>query len=500
MPIQTNQTSLERYLNIVSSNQMFNDYQKRWQFYLESYLGGEEYRQAGHLVKYQLETAIEYQARLDSTPLDNHCKSIISTYISFLFRECPERDFGMLEHNPMVEDFCKDADLEGRSLDAFMKDAAIWAGVFGHCWILVTRPDVGAQTLGEQIAMGSRPYVNLLTPLTVLDWRWKRSPTGRYELSYMKYVEEVNDTLSTIKEWTPETISTYIVDNKNRQVDEEFVEVNGLGMIPAVQIYSTRSPVRGIGSSDLSDIADQQKAIFNEYSEIEQLIRLQNHPALCKTIDTEAGAGAGAIITLPDNLDPGLKPFLLEPAGNGLQAIYDSIAARVAAIDKMAHTGGVRTTKTQTSSGVALQTEFALLNSKLSEKADQLELAEEQIWKLFAAYMGTVWDGEVNYPDSFDVRDEQQEYQNLKMAKETATDARVLALIDHEIVELLGEDADLILGQEPYLPAEQLPEMEPFQPHYMIDPATGTEYIARTEQEHLDYMALGYVHKEDDYS
>jgi hypothetical protein len=34
----------------------------------------------------------------------------------------------------------------------------------------------------------------------------------------------------------------------------------------------------------------------------------------------------------------------------------------------------------------------------------------------------------------------------------------------------------------------------------MIDPATGTEYIARTEQEHMDYMALGYVHKEEDYS
>ena len=457
MPIEQNQTSLERYLNIVSTNQMFNDYQQRWQFYLESYLGGEEYRQAGHLTQYQLETKLEYQARLNSTPLDNHCKSIISTYVSFLFRQSPEREFGSLEYNPMVEDFCYDADLEGRSLDAFMKDVSIWAGVFGHCWVLVTRPDIGAATLADQIQMGSRPYVNLLTPLTVLDWQWKRSPTGRYELSYMKYIEEVNDSMSTIKEWTADTIITSVVDTKQRMLREEYTEVNGLGMIPAVQVYSTRSPIRGIGSSDLSDIADQQRAIYNEYSEIEQLIRLQNHPALVKTADTEAGAGAGAIIMMPDNIDPGLKPFLLEPAGNGLSHIYDSIAARVAAIDKMAHTSGVRTTKTQAVSGVSLQTEFALLNSKLSEKADQLELAEEQIWKLFAAYMGTEFDGEIEYPDSFDIRDEEQTFANLKMARDTATDPTVLRVVDEQLMELLGEEK------------ERLPFIDP-------NPQTGRTY------------------------
>jgi hypothetical protein len=31
----------------------------------------------------------------------------------------------------------------------------------------------------------------------------------------------------------------------------------------------------------------------------------------------------------------------------------------------------------------------------------------------------------------------------------------------------------------------------------MIDLDTGIKYIARTEQEHLDYAALGYVHLED---
>jgi hypothetical protein len=47
------------------------------------------------------------------------------------------------------------------------------------------------------------------------------------------------------------------------------------------------------------------------------------------------------------------------------------------------------------------------------------------------------------------------------------------------------------------LPAEQLPEKEPFEPHEMYNPETGDEVIARTEQEHMDYMAQGYIHKEE---
>jgi hypothetical protein len=164
----------------------------------------------------------------------------------------------------------------------------------------------------------------------------------------------------------------------------------------------------------------------------------------------------------------------------------------------MAHTSGVRTTKTQAASGIALQTEFALLNAKLSEKADQLELAEEQIWELFANYMGTTFEGKIEYPDSFDIRDEEQTFANLKMAKETATDPRVLALIDHEIVELLGEDADLVLPEGEYNLAA-LPDVPAYEAHKMYDPLTGEEYIASSEEEHMALMAQGYVHKKEGY-
>ena len=468
MPLLDNQTNLDKYLNILTANTLYNDYKARWRFYLESYLGGEEYRQAGHLTKYQLENAREYQARLDATPLDNHCKSVISTFISFLFREEPTRDF---ENNGMdftLEMFLRDADLEGRSLNSFMKDVAIWSNVFGHCWVIITKPDVGAVTQADEISQGVRPYLNVMPPLSVLDWRWQRAPSGHCKLTYFKYLEEINDTVSTVKEWTPDVISTYVLETKERTILEEIVEANGLGEIPAVQIYATRSPIRGIGSSTISDIADFQKAIYNEYSEIEQLIRLQNHPALVKTPDTEAGAGAGAIIMMPDNLDPGLKPFLLEPAGNGLSHIYDSIARRVAAIDKMANTGAVRATESRSMSGVAMETEFQLLNAKLSELADNLELAEEQIFEFYYKYMGQQWMGEIEYPGSFNIRDTSMEIDQLVKAKSAATDPAVLRKIDEHILEWMGEEKEYLPFIDPnpqtgrtYSDGEAIPDSLP---------------------------------------
>ena len=83
----------------------------------------------------------------------------------------------------------------------------------------------------------------------------------------------------------------------------------------------------------------------------------------------------------------------------------ESINHKVEAINRIAHTGAVRTTKTQVSSGIALQTEFELLNARLSEKADNLQIAEEQLFTLYASFQNVKFDGEIAYPISFNIRD-----------------------------------------------------------------------------------------------
>lgn len=442
-------TVAEIIAQLTKPNQTYNDNSKTWKYLLESYLGGDDYRQAGHLTRYQLETDAEYAARLRSTPLENHCKSVISVYNSFLFRQAPDREFGSIEDLSELESYLADADLDGRSLDAFMKDVATWASVFGHAWIIMTKPDIGALTRADEVAAGVRPYVNILTPLVVIDWSWTRSPSGRYELTYFKYLEDVNGDIQTIKEWTPDTITTSTIDMNKKLLQDQVIEPNGLGQIPAVIAYNSRSIVRGLGVSDIADIADAQRFIYNSTSEVEQSIRLDSHPSLVKTPETQAGIGAGSLIHMPENMDPGLKPYLLEYSGAEVNAIYASIKHTIEAIDKMANTGSVRMTESRTMSGVAMQTEFQLLNARLSEKADNLELCEEQMWRLWCEYMGYTWDGSVEYPGSFNLRDTETEIQQLQIARNTATDPVVLRRIDAHILEWMGEEAEYLPFQDP---------------------------------------------------
>lgn len=439
------QTLSNAYAMATSSNPIRTNNLSRYQFLYDSYVGGDDYRNGGYLTRYQLETAQDYLLRLQTTPLDNHCRSIIATYISFLFRQPPERDLGSLATEPTVEAFIEDADREGRNLNAVMKQACIWSNVFGHAWLLLSKPDVGAVTMADEISADVRPYLNVLTPLTVTDWTWTRQPNGSYQLTFFKYIEDVNGDVVTIKEWHLDKIVTHIADTKQELLISTFEEVNGLGRIPAVILYAHTSNIRGIGLSTISDLADAQRMIYNMTSEVEQAVRLGSHPSLVKTESVDAGSGAGSIIQMPENMDPALKPYVLEFSGQPIDSIYVSIKNLTDSIDKMANTGSIRATETREMSGVSREVEFQLLNARLSEQADNTELAEEQLWELYAEYQGQRWDGKIDYPDSFSVRDTQNELDQLIKARASIDDVQVKQAIDHEIIELLGiEPAEIM--------------------------------------------------------
>jgi hypothetical protein len=443
------QELLDDYRALGSTHWLYTRNRDRWEFLLNSYTGGDVYRAGGYLTRYQLETAGDYNARLANTPLDNHCQSVIATYTSFLFRDEPDREFGSWEYMPDVEDFLRDCDMEGRSFNSFMKQASIWSSVFGHAWIIMTKPNLGAVTVAQELEMGVRPYVNLLTPLVCSDWRWERTAGGRYELSYFKYVEEVVDTITVVREWTRDSIKTWIMDDVKKEAYLKAEEVNGLGMIPVVLVYNQRGITKDIGISDITDVADLQRQIYNLTSENEQSIRMDGHPSLVVPPTAQLGSGAGAIIQLQEGSDPGLNPYYLEHGGNSIASIHSSIDKLVEAIDRISFTGGVRSTIKKVSSGIAMEVEFNLLSAKLSEKADNIELAEEQVWKLFGLYQGREWTGSIKYPDTFSIRDDEREFAQLVQAKSAATDPVVLRIIDEQIVELLGEERERLPFTDP---------------------------------------------------
>ena len=420
------------------------DYQEtvnNWEYYIRSYNGGYDYMIGQYLNRYNLELDNEFNQRLANTPCDNHCKNVIQIYSSFLFRVKPSRNFGSLADEQSLENFLKDADLEGNSLSNVVKQAQNYASIYGHCFMILDKPNIQTSTRAEELQQDIRPYVSIVTPENVLDWNFERQPNGKYELNYLKIREEVDRENGTyMRIWYPDRIDTLYMPDREEPRIIDTVD-NQIGKIPAVILYNSKSHKRGIGQSDLTDIADLQKSIYNEYSEMEQLIRLTNHPSLVKTPSVNASAGAGAVIEMPDELEPNLKPYLLQPSGSSLTSIMDSIESKVNSINRIAHIGAVRTTKTNISSGVALQTEFELLNARLSEKADNLEIAEEQLFRLYSMFQDTPFDGEINYPDSFNIRDYATDLLFYQQAKAINVQSPTLSKeIDKEIARAVVDD------------------------------------------------------------
>ena len=419
---------------------------KRWTYYSDSFNGGNDFRAGQYLVKYILESGEEYENRIKATPLDNHCKSVVETYNSFLFRTPPKRDYGTsVANDPALDPFLADADLDGRTFDAFMRDCATYSAIYGHVWVMIDKPATQVATRAEELSQEIRPYVSMITPENVINWQYARKPNGMYALASLTILDGIDDKAAYYRTITATETTIYTRTDQHQEAKVVDVIPNPIGVVPCVPVYAGRTQTKGLGISDISDIADMQRAIYNEHSELEQLVRISNHPSLCKTSSTQASAGAGSVIDLPDDLDPNLKPFLLEPNGSGIQQIIASINEKTDSINRMANMGGVRSTATRQLSGIAMQTERELLNARLSQKADNLELAEEHIWRMWALWQGIVWDGVIDYPDSFNIHDRENTVALLKLAKESKPEnAELLKQIDIMLAKSLIKDEDIL--------------------------------------------------------
>ena len=431
-----------------------------WEYHLRSYLGGKEYQEGHYLNKYTLETGAQYDNRLTQTPLDNHCRNIIHIYSSYIWRVPPTRNFGIIEQDPMLESFLKDADLDGRSFDAVMRDAQVHASVYGSVWLFLDKPNLTFETRAEEIDQEIRPYVSLVTPENVTNWKYQRMSTGRYYLSWIRIREEVTKDFTIYREWFEDRILAYKVDEVRNNVELIEEIPNALGKIPFICLYNQRSHKRGIGISDLTDVADIQKAIYNELSEVEQLIRISNHPSLVKTPEVEASAGAGSIVEMPSDMDANLKPYMLQPSGQNLESIMASIREKVSSIDRITHLGSVRATETKSQSGIALQTEFQLLNARLSEKADFLEIAEEQIWKCWAMWQGREFDGVIEYPKAFDLRDWANDLEYLMTARASSVRSDMFKKeVEKQIVSSVLDDDEVIQEAHKEIDSSEPPQL-----------------------------------------
>ncbi len=401
-----------------------------WEFFRTAYLGGREWEEASLLYRYLNETAPQLAERLRQTPMENHCKSVVHTYSGFIWRVPPKRSFGALEGNRAALALNVNADKEGGSLNEFMKEVQLWASVFGCVWVVMDKPAVRGATKGDEISRDIRPYLKLYFPLHVLDWRFEESGSGCYELVFLKVRERVDGTNGShgsngegwvYRVWTRERVEVWRVDGSNDEAVLVSEGVNEVGVVPAVVHYNTKPLERGVAVSDLQDVARMQRSMYNDMSELAQMVRGSNHKTLVKNKGDDASTGAGGVIVMHEDTVPEKRPYLLQADAEALLGLLQAIEMKVEMINRMAHLTPVRTYRSAVASGVAIETEFQILNTLLAEKAAQLAVTESQLFRIFCRWEGVDFDRAnvvVTYPQRFELRDRRADLDFLVRAKE----------------------------------------------------------------------------------
>ena len=383
-----------------------------WRFYVSAYFGGRMYKEGNYLIRHPFESSANYRRRREISYYYNYCGPVVDIYVSHLFRKEASRELGSLAKDRLFADFQQDADLEGNSLRHFLREAQRLASVYGRVAIIVDKPAVMACTKAEAICESIRPYVTLITPENLLDWCYGRSPGGRPVLEMVK----VREAADRYRIWTTEGWELWAIGADNEPVLVD-AGLHGLGEVPIVPLYNKQSGVKMIGVSDIQDIADINKNIYYLCSDAKEIIENTAFPMLAmpysRAEKEEKEVGPHNILQF-DPSEPNARPYWLEAPHSSLTEIREWVRQDIEEIYRIAKLGGVKAAESvgQARSGVALEMEYQQLYSTLSEKADNLEQAEQKILSLWARWEGREFDGRVDYPDDFSVKDLDKDLQN----------------------------------------------------------------------------------------
>ncbi|MBI5560564.1 MAG: phage portal protein [Deltaproteobacteria bacterium] len=378
-----------------------------WSFFIRAYFGGKLYRDGNYLIQHPFESSANYGRRKEIACYYNYCAPIVDIYVSHLFRKPAKKDYGSLKTNPLFNSFLRDSDLEGSSFGQFMRDSQRFASIYGRVSIVMDKPLLKASTLAEAAENDIRPYVSLVTPENLLDWKFQRSVYGKPVLGMVKIREAEN----IYRIWTGEGWELWEALADSAEARLLNAGVHGLGVVPLVTLYNRRSGIRMLGTSDIQDIADINKNIYYLCSDAKEIIENTAFPMLAvpyeKTgVDQGKEVGPRNILQF-DPSEAGARPYWLEAPHSSLTEIREWVKQDIGEIFRIAKMGGAKAAEdfSQPRSGIALELEYQQLHAVLAEKADNMEQAESELLNLWAGWEGGRFDGTIDYPDDFSVRE-----------------------------------------------------------------------------------------------
>ncbi len=406
-------------------------------FLRQTYDGGPEYIQA-NLWRYPAENIKSYRARLKRAFPISISRGLVEAYVGYLLKEepVPAKDLPSC-----ITAFMEDCDGQGGKLIDKARTVATWALGYGVVWVCVDKPPLPPRTDDkgqpkpyseqEERELGLMPYAEERLVTTVLDGKIEGDRI-LWLLTKEDYRDDADPFTSSgemrcrFRLWTPEFVRTF-EEQKTRQgtfyteVGAPYIIPPSVGEVPWVCYrFNEGSPFATPGL--FSDIAYIERAIFNLYSQLDEILCKVTFPQLKYPLEAGPGsAEAAKVLTIGlDSVLPysptiqGNGPEYFAPPASPAQELRASIGDlrhvifSLALMDgEMAATqqqGGAK----QAGSGVSKAYIFEKLNKRLAVIADAMEKGWRKVFKLVCKWQGAdpeqvpenAWD----WPDSFDVK------------------------------------------------------------------------------------------------
>lgn len=449
--------------------------------YQASYLGGLAFKDGVRRKRPSEDEKLHYDvvANTSAMPISRY---VVDTINNTVFGQSIYRDLEFAYPNGMeVEDealtewtelVLYDADLNNRSMNQVMEHIGELTSIFGHCWVFVDMPSY------EQ-GNAYRPYVCPVSPLSVWDWQFT-TVNGRYIPSYIKVCEYEDTYQYHIKTYflgtktEPSRWECYKIDKlAHADADTMPVETGTFppGMsIPAFIAFTRRDTrFHDLGVSDIDFASDVQREVYKLETEAYQSIQF------AKTLvraapNVKVPAYAGAIVRgMKDDIET------LSIDTTDVDRIITKQEHLITNLENLTGLGGLRTSKTQSQSGISIIEERRSLHKVASAKAREMEIAEEKIWTFMARFMDLRWAGNIEYKVDYEESDMKMKIAKLEVAQRLAGDNPVIrGIIQREVLELLVDSDEMSYYEQKMI---------------QLDPNTAK--YEEPEEEHIETNDLG---------
>ncbi len=401
-----------------SKHDLYTVYKAKWDFFLSSYEGGEDFASKDNLFQHTREHNEDFEERAKRIYYENEVAPIVDFFTEFIFQETIQRDAGKSEK--FYNDFITNVNKKGEDVSTFMAEVCTDMQIYGMLYILVDAPVLPADRLvtkRDEQRLGLRPYWVLIPPQEILDW--VTDAFGNYTyLKRYQLLSEFDPATASVQriekytEWTAQEIKVTEVDISAsvKNIKNQTTFPNNLKEIP-VEVVRFRKSKKDpeMGASFLVNLAGAARELLNLtsmqqeflYRQCFNILAMEGEEQLPFKEQEEGDSGtSNALIYprgahMPQYIAPSAEPAdkMSEAKDRVLQYMYRIAAQNV--MNEIVNGGKA--------SGFAKAQSFNTSVPKIATRAEILETTENRLMRLTMKFMRQEWKGSVKYKDRYEI-------------------------------------------------------------------------------------------------